>query len=73
MLQHLRTVSFRRFAYTAQRLPLGLVFFVGAGGTHASPPSGVPGWEGGHKKHKPKGQSLCGIRVSLKTHSSEML
>ena len=22
----------------------------GAGGTHASPPSGVPGWEGGHKK-----------------------
>ena len=27
-----------------------------------------------HKaKHKPKGQSLCGIRESLKTHSSEML
>ena len=45
----------------------------GAGGTHASPPSGVPGWEGGHKKHKPKGQSLCGIRESLKTQSSEML
>ena len=28
MSQQLRTVGFRRFAYTAQRLPLGLVFFV---------------------------------------------
>ena len=44
----------------------------GAGGTHASPPSGVPGWEGGHKNTSPRG-SLCAVCESLKTHSSEML
>ena len=26
-----------------------------------------------HKKHKPEGQSQCGVRESLMTHSSEML
>ena len=114
MSQHLRTVSFQRFAYrtetapwacvsrTAQRLPLGLVFFVRSivFNMQTAPPvlllpSGgqitgatvsvlkeylsaqgtqpeARALRVGTKNTSPRG-SLCAVRKSLKTHSSEML